>query len=69
MRQDLRLSAWCLTGKDFYEGVRAVIIDKDNAPQWDPADLDAVSDNDIAAAFDALDAEHEMTFLGETESA
>lgn len=69
MRQDLRLSAWCLTGKDFYEGVRAVIIDKDNAPQWDPADLDAVSDNDIAAAFDALDAEHEMTFLGETETA
>ncbi len=63
MRQDLRLSAWCLTGKDFYEGVRAVIIDKDNAPIWSPACLAEVDDLAIAAAFAPLDDAHEMTFL------
>ena len=69
MRQDLRASVWCLKGKDFYEGVRAVIIDKDNAPVWDPSVLASVNDNDIASAFDALDEAHEMTFLGESEDA
>tara|TARA_R110002124_G_scaffold90764_5_gene231228 strand:+ start:2766 stop:3827 length:1062 start_codon:yes stop_codon:yes gene_type:complete len=63
MRQDLRLSAWCLTGTDFYEGVRAVIIDKDNAPVWSPASLVEVDDLAIAAAFAPLDDTHEMTFL------
>lgn len=65
MRQDLRASSWCLKGKDFYEGVRAVIIDKDNAPVWDPSTLASVNDNDIAEAFEPLDADHEMTFLGD----
>ena len=63
MRQDLRLSVACLKGVDFYEGVRAVIIDKDNAPVWDPSELAAVSDEAIAAAFGPLDGDHEMSFL------
>tara|TARA_R110002073_G_scaffold18337_4_gene68058 strand:- start:6690 stop:7751 length:1062 start_codon:yes stop_codon:yes gene_type:complete len=63
MRQDLRLSAWCLTGADFYEGVRAVIIDKDNAPVWSPVKLADVDDLTIATAFAPLDDAHEMTFL------
>jgi enoyl-CoA hydratase len=68
MRQDLRLSSHCLAGPDFYEGVRAVIIDKDNAPVWSPADLAGVDEAKIAAAFEPLDAAHEMTFLTETTS-
>lgn len=27
---------------DFYEGVRALLIDKDNAPQWVPSDISSV---------------------------
>ncbi|WP_417487242.1 enoyl-CoA hydratase/isomerase family protein [Maricaulis sp.] len=61
MRQDLRVSSWCLTGTDFYEGVRAVIIDKDHAPKWAPAADDAA----IEKAFAPLDAAHEMSFLDE----
>jgi enoyl-CoA hydratase len=38
-----------LAGQDFYEGVRAAVIDKDRKPRWSPATLEAVSDADIAA--------------------
>ncbi|MCR9266750.1 MAG: enoyl-CoA hydratase/isomerase family protein [Alphaproteobacteria bacterium] len=65
MRQDLRVSSWCLKGVDFYEGVRAVIIDKDHAPKWSPAAIGEVDDAWIETAFDTLDDDHEMTFLGE----
>ena len=35
-----------IAGHDFYEGVRATIIDKDGAPKWKPAKLEDVSDAD-----------------------
>jgi len=65
MRQELRLSSHCLGGVDFYEGVRAVIIDKDNTPNWSPATLDGVEDAVIASYFNALSGDKELTFLGE----
>jgi enoyl-CoA hydratase len=39
---------------DFLEGVRAVIVDKDNAPQWDPAMPEGVSDHVIDQIFAPL---------------
>jgi enoyl-CoA hydratase len=46
LRIEYRLAVRCTTGHDFPEGVRAILIDKDNAPRWQPArleDLDAAS--------------------------
>ena len=54
MRIEYRIVSRIEKGVDFYEGVRAVIIDKDNAPKWQPASLDAVSDADIDAYFAPL---------------
>ena len=45
-----------MRGRDFYEGVRAVIVDKDNAPRWAPETLAAVSDADVAEHFASLGA-------------
>ena len=36
---EFRIVSRIVYGHDFYEGVRAVIVDKDNAPRWKPATL------------------------------
>lgn len=54
MKMEFRLGQFVLAGKDFYEGVRAVIVDKDQSPKWSPPSLAEVSDADIAKAFAPL---------------
>ncbi len=54
MRLEYRLARFCMTQPDFYEGVRAVILDKDNAPKWTPATLAEADDARIAPAFAPL---------------
>ena len=39
-----------VVGLDFYEGIRAAIIDKDRQPKWQPATLSDVSDDWVAQA-------------------
>jgi enoyl-CoA hydratase len=51
MRMEYRMVQRIVAGHDFYEGVRATIIDKDGTPKWDPADLAAVSDTAIDTYF------------------
>ena len=53
-RLEYRLVSRVMEGHDFYEGVRAVIIEKDNAPKWKPAKLEDVSDAEVDAYFAPL---------------
>ena len=57
MRTEFRIVSRVLQGHEFFEGVRAVIIDKDQAPRWQPDALDKVSASDIDAYFAPLDDE------------
>jgi enoyl-CoA hydratase len=56
LRMDLRIVTRIARGHDFYEGVRATLIDRDNAPKWQPGTVDALAANDIAAYFAPLGA-------------
>lgn len=51
MAMEYGLACAVIRRPDFVEGVRAVIFDKDNAPRWNPATLDEVSDAMIDAIF------------------
>ncbi len=62
MRQELRCVMHIRDGHDFYEGVRAVIIDKDNMPQWKPTALADISNEDVQAHFADL-GDKELAFL------
>jgi hypothetical protein len=51
LRMELGMVQQCLQQGDFLEGVRAVIIDKDNAPKWRPARIEEVTADSVDAIF------------------
>jgi enoyl-CoA hydratase len=57
MQAEMRIVSRIVYGHDFYEGVRAVIVDKDNAPRWRPETLAQVSDAEVERHFAPLGAE------------
>jgi enoyl-CoA hydratase len=57
MRTEFRIVSRIVHGHDFYEGVRAVLIDKDNAPHWQPAHLAEVSAAETERHFAPLGAD------------
>ncbi|EJL36557.1 enoyl-CoA hydratase/carnithine racemase [Caulobacter sp. AP07] len=63
MVMEYRIGARVVQRHDFIEGVRAVIIDKDNAPRWDPAKLEDVSDAMLDEIFAPLPSDQEWTPL------
>jgi enoyl-CoA hydratase len=63
MRMEYRLGGRAVRTHDFQEGVRAVILDKDNAPRWSPATPEAVTDAMLDALFAPLPASEEWTPL------
>ena len=54
MRTEFRIVSHIGEGHDFYEGVRAVLIDKDNRPQWRPASIEAIDPAVIEHHFASL---------------
>ena len=55
-----RIAKHMLDGHDFYEGVRAVLVDKDNAANWQPKQINDVTNEQVDAYFSPLD--KELTF-------
>ena len=62
MKTEFRIVSRLCRGHEFYEGVRAVIIDKDNAPQWRPARVEDVGAAEVDAYFAPLPAAEELSF-------
>lgn len=56
MAQEFAIGGRVAQSHDFIEGVRALIVDKDNAPQWNPATLEGVSEESIDQIFAPLPA-------------
>jgi enoyl-CoA hydratase len=54
MAQEFTIGSRVAQSHDFIEGVRALIVDKDMKPRWDPAATEAVSDEAIDAIFAPL---------------
>ncbi|WP_353229814.1 enoyl-CoA hydratase/isomerase family protein [Novosphingobium sp.] len=59
MAMEYRIGARVILRPDFAEGVRAVIIDKDHAPRWNPPTPELVTDDLLNAIFAPLPADEE----------
>ena len=59
MRMEYGIMVRLIHHPDFKEGVRALLIDKDNNPQWQPSRPEAIGDRDVEAFFEPLPIEEE----------
>ncbi|MGH6729635.1 MAG: enoyl-CoA hydratase/isomerase family protein [Sphingomicrobium sp.] len=59
MRMEYGIMVRLIHHPDFREGVRALLIDKDNAPNWQPAKAEAIGDQDIDKFFEPLPPEEQ----------
>jgi len=57
MRMEYRIARRVVARHDFQEGVRAALIDKDNAPRWSPARPEDVSEELLDGIFAPLGSE------------
>jgi enoyl-CoA hydratase len=60
MRTEFRIVSRVVRGHDTFEGIRAVIVDKDQAPRWQPPTLEAVSAAEVERHFAPLERELEL---------
>jgi enoyl-CoA hydratase len=63
MTMEYRIGARVVQRHDFIEGVRAVIVDKDNAPRWNPASAEGVTEAMLDEIFAALPSDQEWSPL------
>jgi enoyl-CoA hydratase len=58
---EYRMTQHVMAAHDFYEGIRAVLVDKDQNPRWQPASLADVGEAEVARYFENL-GERELVF-------
>jgi enoyl-CoA hydratase len=63
MRQEYRVATRVVRRHDFLEGVRALLVDKDNLPHWDPPTPEGVTDGMLDEIFAPLPQQEEWTPL------
>ncbi len=61
LQLEYRMTQHIMQRHDFFEGVRAMLVDKDQAPKWQPASLAAVNDAEVDFYFRPI-GERELTF-------
>ena len=66
MAVEYRIAARVCRTPDFREGVRAVLVDKDNAPRWNPPTLGGVTEQALDAIFEPLPEAEDWTPFAET---
>jgi enoyl-CoA hydratase len=67
MRAEYALASRVVRTHDFREGVRALLIDKDNNPQWDPPMPDGVDEEMLDVLFAPLHGDEAWTPFPETQ--
>ena len=67
MRAEYALAGRVVRTHDFHEGVRALLIDKDNNPQWDPATPEEVDEEMLDVLFAPLHGHEAWTPFPETQ--
>ena len=60
LEMEFKMVVRCCIYPDFYEGVRALLVDKDNAPKWNPAALGEVTDQLVDKYFEDLPADLQL---------
>jgi enoyl-CoA hydratase/carnithine racemase len=51
---EYRMTQHVMAAHDFYEGIRAVLVDKDQRPRWEPASLAEIGEPEVARYFESL---------------
>lgn len=53
-KREFRIACRCIENSDFYEGIRAAVIDKDRSPKWKPPTLSDVTESFVEQFFAPL---------------
>merc|ERR1712018_663830 len=54
LQMEYRMSQACMDNRDFYEGIRGMLVDRDNTPVWSPQTLQQVTDDIVDSYFQKL---------------
>lgn len=60
MKQEYCGATRMVSRHDFIDGVRAMMVDKDKKPKWDPKDLSKVTDEKLQSILDPMPKELEL---------